>query len=84
MLDLSFNNITYIESGSFDNIKEHIEYLNLSKNRLKTIDENLLKGMIRLKEIDISENPWECDESLSKSNNKISIHIYKACFKYKT
>lgn len=67
VLDLSFNNISYIEHDSFNKIKNSIEYLNLSGNKLKTIDKNLLNGMIKLKKLDISKNPLECDESLLES-----------------
>lgn len=63
---MSYNNITSIKSEAFDGFKDKIEYLNISSNRLQSIDHELLNGTIQLKEIDISLNPWICNETMGR------------------
>ncbi|CAK5090014.1 unnamed protein product [Meloidogyne enterolobii] len=62
-LDLSASNISYIEPNAFDSFKSTLESLNLATNKLKHLDTNLI-NFSNLKMIDLSNNPWICDEKL--------------------
>ncbi|KAI1709651.1 leucine rich repeat domain-containing protein [Ditylenchus destructor] len=72
VLDISFNNISMIESGAFDFMKESLEYLDLSQNELKILDARLLVGVEKLKLLDLSGNPWICDDAMRKIKDIIN------------
>lgn len=55
-LSLPYNDIESIESGSFDKLI-HLQILNLSKNKIQTLPENLFEqNMQTLERIDLTNN----------------------------
>uniref|UniRef100_A0A183BNH2 LRRCT domain-containing protein n=1 Tax=Globodera pallida TaxID=36090 RepID=A0A183BNH2_GLOPA len=80
-LDLSSSNISSIEMEQNDTqwakSSSPIEWLNLSKNKLKTLEVTLLDGMNALKVLDLSENRWLCDEKMQKIVRKVDA-LYKS------
>lgn len=86
-LDLSNNNITWIELGAFDKLI-NLEWLNLNSNNLAYTDQVLLPGLFRclakLHTLDIKDNCKHCDtvpnittypEALSTLTNLVSIRL---------
>ncbi|XP_060803799.1 uncharacterized protein LOC106139863 [Amyelois transitella] len=59
-LTLNSCQISKIESKSFLGLESSLQYLELSKNLLKFINVNVLAPLRALKEVTLSENPWEC------------------------
>ncbi|KAF7634114.1 hypothetical protein Mgra_00006534 [Meloidogyne graminicola] len=62
-LDLSASNISFIEPNAFEAFKTTLESLNLASNKFKHIDEYLLE-FPNLRLLDLSNNPWICDEKM--------------------
>lgn len=76
-LDLSYNNVTTIESEAFEgNI--YLEYLVLKGNNLHSLDSQWFKNVINLRSINLAENHFTqlkngCFNALR--NNRISINL---------
>lgn len=81
-INLRDNKITKIESGTFDRISHHLKYLDLSKNRLKTMPSNLLKVISTFPGtfIHLEENDWICNcdlEHLHLLMQTFSKHFFE-------
>eukprot|EP00061_Rhincodon_typus_P017105 g45659.t1 len=72
-LDLSNNAIQHLETGAFRGLNESLKILNLSHNKLETVNEDVfskLKASIKL-----SGNPWFCDCRLQEMIKTVNIKI---------
>jgi hypothetical protein len=65
-LHLADANLEEIEPSAFDSFKKSLEILNLGKNKLRTLNAQILDGMSSLYDIDLSQNAWLCDDKLLK------------------
>nr|XP_033774379.1 leucine-rich repeat-containing protein 3C [Geotrypetes seraphini]XP_033774380.1 leucine-rich repeat-containing protein 3C [Geotrypetes seraphini]XP_033774381.1 leucine-rich repeat-containing protein 3C [Geotrypetes seraphini] len=58
-LDLSHNAISRLETGAFRGLSEHLNFLDLSSNKLVSVNKDVF---INLKaKTNLSSNPWLCD-----------------------
>uniref|UniRef100_UPI00398E79F7 leucine-rich repeat-containing protein 3B n=1 Tax=Pristiophorus japonicus TaxID=55135 RepID=UPI00398E79F7 len=72
-LDLSNNAIQLLETGAFRGLNESLKVLNLSHNKLETVNKEVfskLKASIKL-----SDNPWFCDCSLQEMIKTVTVKI---------
>lgn len=60
-LDLSFCDIHNLSSNAFDDMT-NLRYLFLNNNKLKTVGEETLNKLWTLRSVDLSGNPWSCDD----------------------
>jgi hypothetical protein len=65
-LDLSTANLSSVEPSAFDAFKGSLELLSLAGNSLRRLDDRLLADMDALKAVDLSDNPWLCDERMQR------------------
>lgn len=75
-LDFSFNNLTFINVGTFKN-NDKLKELDFSKNKLKMFDFKLLNGLKNLETLNLKENQLE-DFSVKESEvieNLISLYL---------
>lgn len=84
---MSFNNLSVIKKGnyffllykyffikdSFEKLKENLEILILSNNNLTTFDESFIFLLNKIKLIDLSNNPWQCDQLFFKGKFLIKM-----------
>ncbi|VDK29733.1 unnamed protein product [Gongylonema pulchrum] len=75
-LDLSNGKLSQIEENDLQT--ENLESLILRGNQLKTIPQNLVQGMKRLQKLDLSSNPWICDENTEKIVEEIELKYQEA------
>jgi protein toll len=55
----AFNN--KIETLTLENFKQNLKFLDLRKNRLKKVENEILQKFALIVELFLSENPWSCD-----------------------
>ncbi|XP_015906056.1 protein halfway isoform X2 [Parasteatoda tepidariorum] len=67
-LDLSYNNLKAISHVGFQRMKG-LKFLSLSMNELTTFKENPLKQNLLLEQVNLTGNPWICDEKLLHMND---------------
>uniref|UniRef100_A0A0K0CY42 Leucine-rich repeat-containing protein 15 n=1 Tax=Angiostrongylus cantonensis TaxID=6313 RepID=A0A0K0CY42_ANGCA len=65
-LDVSKCNLTTIRTDAFVNQKNSLKTLHLERNKLKTLHPKLLRDLQALEVLDISENPFICDDEFKK------------------
>ncbi|KAJ1368132.1 hypothetical protein KIN20_029201 [Parelaphostrongylus tenuis] len=65
-LDVSKCNLTTILSNAFDHQQNSLKMLHLERNKLKTLDPKILQDLQELEVLDISENPFICDDEIKK------------------
>jgi hypothetical protein len=65
-LDLSTANLSSVDPSAFDAFKGSLELLSLAGNSLRRLDDRLLAYMDALKAVDLSDNPWLCDERMQR------------------
>ncbi|TFK10671.1 phosphate-regulating neutral endopeptidase [Platysternon megacephalum] len=58
-LDLSHNAIVRIESGAFRGLSEHLHSLDLSSNKLVSVNKDVFSNLKA--KVNLSSNPWLCD-----------------------
>ncbi|XP_043094578.1 leucine-rich repeat-containing protein 19-like [Puntigrus tetrazona] len=78
-LDLSYNHIQILLPGAFDKLT-NLNILKLRGNSLQTLDKDILKGLTKLKILDLKDNPWNCScslKSLFKELNESGVSIGK-------
>ncbi|KAJ8345620.1 hypothetical protein SKAU_G00298130 [Synaphobranchus kaupii] len=61
-LDLSHNDLTQLEPGTFRGLANSLEFLDLSANRLMALDPLAFEGL--RSRANLTHNPWHCDCSL--------------------
>ncbi|XP_032890926.1 leucine-rich repeat-containing protein 3C [Amblyraja radiata] len=72
-LDLSNNAIQRLETGAFRGLNESLKFLNLSHNKLVTVNKEVfsrLKAVIKL-----SDNPWFCNCELQEMIKMVTVKV---------
>lgn len=62
-LDLSINGLAQIPSGIFDDLPA-LRSLSLRSNRLQSLDRVTFEPLTSLQQLQVGDNPWECDCNL--------------------
>ncbi|XP_075458478.1 leucine-rich repeat and transmembrane domain-containing protein 2 isoform X1 [Ascaphus truei] len=62
-LDLSLNGLSQVPSGLFDDLPT-LHWLSLRSNRLQSLDRVTFEPLSSLQQIQLGDNPWECDCNL--------------------
>ncbi|XP_039517518.1 leucine-rich repeat-containing protein 19-like [Pimephales promelas] len=84
VLDLSYNHIQSLPEGAFASLML-LETLKLRGNELKTLHKDIFNGLIKLKSLDLEENPWNCSCSLTsliKHLNESGVSTGRELFCY--
>ncbi|XP_056098232.1 leucine-rich repeat and transmembrane domain-containing protein 2-like [Rhinichthys klamathensis goyatoka] len=84
VLDLSYNHIQSLPEGAFASLTL-LETLKLRGNELKTLHKDIFRGLIKLKSLDLEENPWNCSCSLTsliKHLNESGVSTGREVFCY--
>ncbi|XP_017296356.1 leucine-rich repeat-containing protein 3 [Kryptolebias marmoratus] len=70
-LDLSHNQLSLLEAGCFFGLAPSLRYLDLSFNRLTTLDPDVLGGL--QVQANLTQNPWHCDCSMQMSIPQLDV-----------
>ena len=63
----------FIGNIEMKNLGDHLKYLDLRNNKLRTLSENAMKLLKKTKRLHLGDNPWNCDCSLVKFLNAMYV-----------
>uniref|UniRef100_A0A3P8SHE2 Leucine rich repeat containing 3C n=1 Tax=Amphiprion percula TaxID=161767 RepID=A0A3P8SHE2_AMPPE len=70
-LDLSHNQLSFLEVGCFNGLASSLRFLDLSSNQLSTLDPAVFDGLQVI--TNLTQNPWHCDCRMQLSMPRLDL-----------